>query len=242
MSGVTLGPSDAVALQECIAAGGVAVIPTDTVYGIACDPTCLPALRRIYEMKGRPPAKPAAVMYFSIAAAAEELQALQPRTRDAALALLPGPVTLLLANPHRRFPLACEPAGTAFAAAGTMPETAGAAPGSAGAAQSSPPAPLGLRVPDWPESLAPLGLVRAPVLQSSANLSGDPPPRRIEDVPAAIREPADLLVDGGKLPGIASTVIDLSEFEHSGAWRILREGALEERAISGRLAAVRPRC
>jgi L-threonylcarbamoyladenylate synthase len=47
-------------LQECVAAGGVAVIPTDTVYGVCCDPDDERAARRLYELKGRPAARPAA--------------------------------------------------------------------------------------------------------------------------------------------------------------------------------------
>lgn len=220
MSGLALSAADAAALESCIAAAGVAVIPTDTVYGVACDPRSERALRRVYEMKGRPAAKPAAVMYCSMDAAEPELQELPPRTRDAAATLLPGPVTLLLPNPARRFPLACEPGG-------------------AGSVQ---PAPLGLRVPAWPRRLQALQGVRVPLLQSSANLSGEPPPRRLADVPESIRSASDLLLDGGELPGLASTVIDLTELEQGGSWRVVREGALGSQAISAALAAVARRC
>lgn len=81
-----------------------------------------------------------------------------------------------------------------------------------------------------------------PALQSSANLSGDPPPRRLSDVPQQIRAAADLLIDGGELPGQASTVIDLTGFEDEGQWSIVRAGAIGEQAISAALSAVRPRC
>ena len=46
------------------------------------------------------------------------------------------------------------------------------------------------------------------------------------DVPVELREGADLVLDGGELPGTASTVVDLSEYEQSGDWRIVREGPL----------------
>lgn len=220
MTSPALSAAHAVALRECIAGGGVAVIPTDTVYGVACDASSVPALRRIYEMKGRPAAKPAAVMYFSVQAAEQELRRLPSETGAAARSLLPGPVTLLLPNPDRRFPLACQPGG----------------------ANQGPPPPLGLRVPDWPPALLALKLVDVAVLQSSANLSGDPPPRRLQDVPAAIRRAADLLIDGGELPGLASTVIDLSGYERDGASRIVREGALSGQAVSSLLSPVRRRC
>ena len=63
------------------------------------------------------------------------------------------------------------------------------------------------------------------VLQTSANLTGGPDPRRLEDVPRSIREGADLVLDGGELPGIPSTVVDLSRYE-AGEWKVLREGAV----------------
>ncbi len=68
--------------------------------------------------------------------------------------------------------------------------------------------------------------VRVAVLQTSANLSGGPDPRRLSDVPDSIREGADLVLDGGELPGTPSTVVDLSRYESEGVWRVLREGAV----------------
>jgi L-threonylcarbamoyladenylate synthase len=97
------------AFARCIAAGGVAVFGADTVYGLACDPDNADAVARLYALKGRPPAKPAAVMYFDAAAALAALDDLGPRTRALLDRLLPGPVTVLLSNPRRRFPLACGP-------------------------------------------------------------------------------------------------------------------------------------
>lgn len=81
---------------------------------------------------------------------------------------------------------------------------------------------LGLRVPDVPL----LREVRLPVLQSSANHSGGPDARRLADVPEDIRSAADLVIDGGELPGTPSTVVDLSRYEETGEWTVLREGAL----------------
>jgi L-threonylcarbamoyladenylate synthase len=83
---------------------------------------------------------------------------------------------------------------------------------------------LGLRVPRV-ESLAG---VPWPVLQSSANLAGGPEARRLEDVPEPIRRAADLILDGGELPGTPSTVIDLRRYEDDGSWLVKRRGAVEE--------------
>ncbi len=95
------------ALEGCIAGGGVALFPADTLYGLACDPANDAAIDRIHALKGRPEAKPSAVMFFAPLAARELLSALGPLTREAIGALLPGPVTLVVGNPEHRYPLAC---------------------------------------------------------------------------------------------------------------------------------------
>jgi L-threonylcarbamoyladenylate synthase len=209
---VTLTPADAIQLQECLMGDGIAVIPTDTVYGLACNPDSEIAVQRVYELKRRAPLKPAAVMFFAIEPALHTLAELGPRTRAALVALLPGPVTVLLANPQHRFPLACDPASTGSGL-------------------------LGLRVPVFEGPLHALKTVGAPAAQSSANLSGGRDPRRLQDVPVELRKGADLLLDGGELPGVASTVIDLSEHEHSGRWRVVREGPLDAAFLQTTLGA-----
>ncbi len=95
------------ALERCIAAGGVAVFPADGLYGLACDPLDEAAIARIHEIKGRDEGKPSAVMCFSPLAMRELVEGLGPRVRKAVGALLPGPVTLVVDNPQRRYPLAC---------------------------------------------------------------------------------------------------------------------------------------
>jgi L-threonylcarbamoyladenylate synthase len=196
-----ISAEDVALLHACLAGDGVAVIPTDTVYGLACNPNSEAALRRIYELKRRPPHKPAAVMFFALQTALVTLTELGVRTRAACEALLPGPATLLLANPRDRYPGASAPAGDG-------------------------PRLLGLRVPLLTGPLAPLAAVPLSAAQSSANLAGGPDPRTLAEVPPPLREGADLVIDGGTLPGTASTVVDLSSFEETGEWRVVRDGAL----------------
>lgn len=209
MNSGELNPADVDRLRAGVAAAGVAIFPADTVYGLGCHPDSEPAVRRLYELKGRPAAQPAAVMLFALEPALALLPELAPRERAALCALLPGPLTLLLPNRRRRFPLACGP----------DPDT------------------LGLRVPLLPPALAALGAFERPLLQSSANLSGEPPARRLADIPAAIRAGADLVLDGGELPGMASTVLDLRELEHARRWRIVREGPVGAAELDPLLAA-----
>jgi L-threonylcarbamoyladenylate synthase len=95
------------ALERTIARGGVVLFPADGLYGLACDPLDADAIARIHRIKGRDDGKPSAVMYFSPLAMRELVEGLGPRTRDAVGALLPGPLTLVVANPQHRYPLAC---------------------------------------------------------------------------------------------------------------------------------------
>ncbi len=250
-SGARLDPAAAERFAGCIRAGGVVLFPADTVYGLACDPCNADAVRRLYELKGRAPAQPAAVMFFALAPALAALPELGPRTRDALTRLLPGPLTVLLPNPAGRFPLACDPSaaltGPSRTPAGEESASAGSGSllggGISPAGTSEAPGPgaggaatLGLRVPLLGERLTALAAIEQPVLQSSANLSGGPEARRLEDVEPALRAAADLVLDGGELPGVASTVLDLSGYERERSWRVLRRGPLSEGSLARVLA------
>jgi L-threonylcarbamoyladenylate synthase len=203
-----LGTRDAEDFARVISGGGVAVFPADTVYGLACEPETPAAVDRLYALKGRRPDKPAAVMFFERELAFDALPELEPRTRELLERLLPGGVTALLPNPLRRFPLACGP----------------------------DPHTLGLRVPRLTGALEALGTMRRPVLQSSANDAGGMDAQTLDEVPQAIRREADLVLDGGKLEGTPSTVVDLRRFELDGIFAVLREGAVPEHEID-RVAA-----
>lgn len=90
------------------------------------------------------------------------------------------------------------------------------------------PGGRGVRVPAL---TGPLARARVAVVQTSANLSGGPDPRRLADVPESLRAGADLVLDGGDLPGVASTVVDLGRYEEEGTWKVLREGAAAASAL-----------
>jgi L-threonylcarbamoyladenylate synthase len=206
-----LRSEDAERLRGCVAGGGVGVFPTDTVYGVCCDPDDAAAARRLYELKGRPPSRPAAVMFFALEHVMRALPELSYFERAALAALLPGPVTVLLENRSSRFLAACR----------------------------ADPLTFGLRVPWLPESLHALCSIAEPVMQSSANISGEDDARTLDEVPLALREGADVVIDGGTLPGTASTVVDMRDYEASGSWHVLREGPLAAEAVRELLQAAR---
>jgi L-threonylcarbamoyladenylate synthase len=174
--------SDTVAAAvAALRAGGVVVLPTDTVYGLAVLPESEQAVRNLYALKGRGEAQPTALVASSV----ERLLELVPELRSShqlLRALLPGAYTLVLSNPAGRYPWLCGPGAPT----------------------------IGVRVPavtgPGADVLAAVGSVAA----TSANLPGGPDPRRLADIPDGLVAGAAAAVDGGELLGAPSTVLDLS--------------------------------
>jgi L-threonylcarbamoyladenylate synthase len=200
-------PEDVATFERCISVGGVALFPADTVYGLATEPDSKDGVHRLYRLKGRRPDKPAAVMFFRLELALAALPELPGPTAVAVQRLLPGAVTLLVPNPAHRFPLA----------AGPTPEV------------------LGMRVPSLEGQLAPLAGVAWPVLQSSANASGAADARRVDEVDEGVRAGVDMILDAGELPGVPSTVVDLTRYHEDRSHRIIRPGAMSDEDIEAAL-------
>jgi L-threonylcarbamoyladenylate synthase len=170
------------AAVEAIRAGRLAVVPTDTVYGLATTPHVEAAVRALYRAKGREELQPTALVAADLDVLFECVPELRGRAGEIARALLPGAFTLVLPNPGRRFAWLT----------GTRADT------------------IGVRVPELAgpggEVLARVGAMVA----TSANLPGGPDPRTLDEVPEELRAAATALVDGGELPGTPSTVIDFT--------------------------------
>jgi L-threonylcarbamoyladenylate synthase len=179
---------------EAIRAGKPVVLPTDTVYGLCTTPYRAEPVERLARLKEREEAQPIALLAESIELLFECIPELRGRSGELIRELLPGPYTLVLPNPARRFRWL----------AGSRPDT------------------IGVRVPELSGPAAEvLGRVGA-VAATSANVHGGPDPRTLDAVPAEIRDGAAALVDGGELPGKASTVIDFTGREPV----VVREGAV----------------
>jgi len=173
------------AAVAALRAGRLVVLPTDTVYGLAADGESEPAARALYAAKGRDAIQPTAVLFASVDVLGERVPELPAAAVEAVRALLPGPLTLIVANPTRRY-------------AWLNPRR---------------PDALGLRVPAV--TGAPRAVLEAlgAVVATSANLPGGADPRRLEDVPPEIVAAVDVVIDGGELPGTPSTVVDLTGAE-----------------------------
>lgn len=158
-------------------AGRPVLLPTDTVYGLVSRPSEA-AVAALYELKGRSAEQPTALL----AASVEQLLETIPELDEAPLrALLPGPFTLVLPNPERRYAWL----------AGENPEA------------------IGVRVPRLPDIARQVVAAVGAVAATSANDPGGADPRELADVPERIRE-ACASLDAGPLLGTPSTVLDLT--------------------------------
>jgi L-threonylcarbamoyladenylate synthase len=173
------------AIEQVIAAirdGRPALLPTDTVYGLVSGAYREDDAARVYRLKGRDEAQPTALLAASLDVLFESVPELRGRAEVIARALLPGPYTLVLPNPARRFRWLT----------GTRTDA------------------IGVRVPELPEKSQRVLDAVGCVLATSANDPGGPSPVTIEDVPARIRAGVAATLDVGPLPGTPSTFIDFT--------------------------------
>lgn len=189
---------------RAIRAGELVVLPTDTVYGLACTAFEEEPARRLYALKGRTEIQPTAIVVASVEALLGLVPEIEERHRDVVEALLPGPWTLVLPNPARRFAWL----------------------------NRARPEAIGVRVPALAGPVAEAMAEVAAVVATSANLPGGPDPRALADVPAALRDGVAAVLDGGVLPGVPSTVVDLTGNDPV----VLREGAVARDDALARIA------
>lgn len=165
-----------------IKAGQAVVLPTDTVYGLCTDGYREGPARRLARLKARPEGMPMALLAADLDVILDAVPELRGRAAVLARALLPGPYTLVLPNPARRFRWLT----------GSNPHT------------------IGIRVPDLPAQARSVLEQVGAVAATSANLHGSADPARVEDVPNEIASAVAALIDAGELPGTPSTVLDLT--------------------------------
>jgi L-threonylcarbamoyladenylate synthase len=187
-------------------AGQPVVLPTDTVYGLCANPYSEGPVRRAYTLKGRDSAQPSALVASDVDMLLECVPELRSRIGPVLRAVLPGPFTLVVPNPARRYRWLT----------GDRPET------------------LGVRVPELPTPADVVLMRTGAVMATSANRPGGADPARLDEIPPEILEGCTAVVDAGELPGVPSTVIDLT----GDVPRVLREGAVPEGVALGRVAGL----
>lgn len=181
---------------QCLRAGKVAGIPTDTFYGLAVDPVNLRAVERIYQIKNRLKHKPLSLLIANVTQAYELSRDLGTNLDRLAERFWPGPLTVIVKASSR------------------LPLRSTANTGN-----------VALRMPDAAIPRAVVEAFGLPITATSANLAGTPECTNAAGVRDQLGERIPLIVDGGPTGrSVPTTIVDLSEGE--GEWRILREGAI----------------
>ena len=165
--------------SEIIKAGGLVAFPTDTVYGIGCDPFNVRAIERLYEAKGRDLSKALPLLLSGVHRITDVARGLPPTATALAHEFWPGALTLVV---------------------GRQP----ALPDELGGGES-----IALRVPRHEQLQEFLEMCGGALAVSSANLSGQPDALDAAQAAAYLEERVDLIVDGGRSPGgVPSSVVD----------------------------------
>jgi L-threonylcarbamoyladenylate synthase len=170
---------------EALRAGKPVILPTDTVYGLCVTAYSSAPTEQMYKLKGRDALQPSALLTADLDMLFECVPELRGRAGVIARALLPGPYTLILPNPARRYRWIT----------GATPEA------------------IGVRVPELPDASRPIVEAAGGLVATSANVAGGADPCRVDDIPPELRERVAAVVDGGELPGTPSTVIDFTGAE-----------------------------
>lgn len=165
--------------------GGIAAIPTDTLYGLAADPFNGSAVARLFTIKDRAKEKALPLVAGSRAQIEMSLGALSPLASRLADAFWPGPLTLIVPAPPTLAPEVTGGSGT-----------------------------VAVRVPDHAATRALCDACERPLTATSANRSGEPPTADPTVVEQALGALIDLLVDAGQTPGgPPSTIVDVTDSE-----------------------------
>jgi L-threonylcarbamoyladenylate synthase len=197
--------ADVAAAVAALKHGDAVVIPTDTVYGLVGTADTPAGRDAVYTIKGRDEGQPSALVAANVDVLFELLPDLDEQ-KEKVRVLLPGPYTLLVRNRAGRFPWVC----------------------------GSDPTTIGVRVPDLTGPGAEVLSAAGAVVATSANFPDGPEPGSLDDVPQAMLDRVAAVVDGGQLPGVPSTVLDLR-----GNWlRVPRVGAGSVDSAVERLASL----
>ena len=186
-------------IVRCLRAGGIIIYPTETFYGIGALFTIEKTLKRLFSIKQRDAGKPVLLLIPDVAFIKNISSAVPPVLEKLAGIFWPGPLTLLIeASPHLSLLV------------------------------TGHNRTVGIRISSNPVVQHILALLQDGITSTSANISGDVSPSSIDEIPTALLNTVDIVIDGGKTPGGSpSTVFDIA----STPYKTVREGAISTRQI-----------
>ena len=184
---------------QCLLSGGLVAYPTESFYGLAVDATNEGAIKRLFLVKKRRTGRPVLILIPSVQVLEQYVAHIPQVAHRLVEAFWPGGLTLVFKAGPKISPLLT--AGTGK---------------------------IGIRLSSHPVATALTREVQGPITGTSANISGQPACRNVEEILRAFGEGADLILDGGQTAGeIGSTVLDVTENPP----RILREGMIQRERL-----------
>ena len=202
MSVLKATKNNIMAAAKIVKRGGLVVYPTETVYGLGCNPLDAQAVKRVLDVKGDRN-KPLPVLAASMEAG-ERVAFISQNGKKLAAKFWPGPLTMV------------------FSKKSSLPDIVTFNHDS-----------VGLRIPDNDVALQLISLCGGLLIGSSANITGEKPPRNVQEISENLKGIVDLVLDGGSaVQGMPSTVVDLTLDKLS----ILREGPISLKEILDDLA------
>jgi L-threonylcarbamoyladenylate synthase len=179
--------------------GGLVAYPTDTVYGLGACAWINRAVEKVYRVKGRSYNMPLPLLLSDISQITEVAESVPPVAWSLIHAFLPGALTLVLPK------------------SGNVPDIiSGGGP------------TVAVRIPDHPVPIALIEGLGAPIVGTSANLSGKSSPLTADEVYSQLGDSIDLIIDGGPCPGgKESTIVDITRKTPE----ILREGGISKEEL-----------
>jgi L-threonylcarbamoyladenylate synthase len=180
---------------KVIQGGGVIIYPTETLYGLGANPLDPEAMKRLYAIKGREKAKPIPFLIKNQEMLATLVEEIPPRGRPLMERYWPGALTLI------------------FRAKKGLPPPLWGEKGT-----------IGLRISAHPVARLIVEAVDTPLTSTSANPAGEGDLIDVRMIARAFGDQVDLIIDGGIVPGIGSTVVDLTLTPP----KVVREGMIKD--------------
>ncbi len=179
--------------------GGLVAFPTDTVYGLGASARLTQAIENVYKVKRRPNSMPLPLLLSNVSQITEVTESVPQIAWLLIRAFLPGALTLVLAKSSSVPDIVCG-GGTTVA----------------------------VRIPAHPVPIAMIEGLGAPIVGTSANLSGKSSPLTADEVRSQLGDSIDFIIDGGRCPGgIESTIVDVTRKTPV----ILREGIIPKEEL-----------